>query len=382
MKLWSHQNAVPAFRIGIAGDFLPANGLIPATGRPWSAMAESVAGHFADLAFSIANLECPLDVADAPPRAKASSSDTFAAPKQAVDYLHALGIGVVGLANNHIFDYETTGVATTRRVIEEKGMAPLGTGRTLQQPPEVHFQSGPCDTSLAVWAAARRLPENATRESAGTEPATHARAQQALQVMTGQRASCRIALVHAGAEHTNYPDPRDVNFMDSLAAMGFDIVAACHSHRISGYKRIPREGKAPAFCFYGLGSLSSGILYSPLEREGIIPVIGLDESGSVVHVEVRPVYLDPPGWGRVPSPAQADLVMNRFLNISAEIQEGNYRDHFYREISKNLFRTQWNDCRAAFRGAGVSGLVSKMKRFRPAHVRQLFYKGITSVGLR
>jgi hypothetical protein len=94
------------------------------------------------------------------------------------------------------------------------------------------------------------------------------------------------------------------------------------------------------------------------------------------------VYLSNLGWGEVPSAENAKLVMDRFLAVSKEILLGTYRDRFYRDISQRLLSTQWRDIRVAFNRAGARGLVSKLRRLRPTHLRLLFYKGMSSVGLR
>jgi hypothetical protein len=99
-------------------------------------------------------------------------------------------------------------------------------------------------------------------------------------------------------------------------------------------------------------------------------------------VEARSICLNEFGWGEVPSAEDAKLVIDRFLAVSKEILQGVYRDRFYRDISEKLLSTQWRDICVAFDGAGARGLVTKMKRLRPAHLRLLFYKGMNSVGLR
>lgn len=382
MMLWTSGTLSPVCRIGVAGDFLPANGLIPPAGQSWSGMAEPVARYFQDLDFSVVNLECPLNVIDARRRIKASLGGSFCASNEVLDYLQALKIGLVGIANNHIYDYGQEGIASTRKAVQQRSMVPIGAGGLLDEVPDVYLWQSFQRFRVGFWAAAHGLQECATSSSQGIERATCERAQQALTFMNERNVACSIALLHLGAEHTNYPDPNDVQFMDALASLGFDVVAACHSHRTSGYKMIPRAGKQPAFCFYGIGSLSSGVRYSPLEREGLLPVIGLDASGSIAHVEARPIYLSASGWGEAPSGENGELVLDRFLTVSRKILEGSYRERFYRDVSEKLLSTQWRDIRVAFDRAGAGGLIAKMKRLRSAHLRLLFYKGMRTIGLR
>jgi hypothetical protein len=380
MLVWKDQHRAAVGRFGIAGDFLPASGLTPASGESWSGQAALVAPLFQDLRFGLVNLECPVGVEGIAPKVKASLGDSFAAQTESLDYLNSLNASVIGIANNHLYDYGGAGAERTFHSAQSK-FCVCGFARALQDPPSVCIRVVAESVRVGIWAAARNLPDVATRHSVGIEPATRDRAAQALAYMATSSVNCRVAFLHAGAEGTNYPDPEDAEFMDELAGMGFDVIAACHSHRISGYKTARGKNDSPAHCFYGLGSLSSGVLYSPLEHEGIVAAISLDASGAICEVEARPVYLDERGWGLVPSPQQSARILERFRSVSASIRDGSYRQAFYRDLSRDLVGTQWRDVRVAFQRAGLRGILRKLTRMRPAHFRRLYHKSLTSIGL-
>lgn len=380
MLVWNdHQRSVLC-RFGIVGDFLPAAGLAPPFGGSWAEQADIVAPLFRDLRFGIVNLECPVDVGEIPPRVKASLGDTFSAPAAALEYLAMLRANIVALANNHLYDYGSEGAARTLRCVQ-MNFADSGFGSTLQEPPRICVREITAGVRVGVWAAASNLPDGASRNAIGTEPATLERAQQALARMNAREAHCRVAFLHAGSEGTNYPDPADVEFMRELAAMGFDVIAACHSHRISGYETVRGKAGRPAHSLYGLGSLSSGVLYSPLEHEGILGVIALDEIGEICEVEARPIYLDEHGWGTVPTAEQKAVILDRFQRVSASIRDDSYRHAFYRDVSRDMMGAQWRDTRLAFQRAGFRGLLRKLARMRPAHVRRLYHKSLSTIGL-
>ena len=382
MFLWNEQRRTPVLRFGIAGDFLPAAGLAPAPGESWAERAELVRPLFQDLEFSIANLECPVGVSGIPPKVKASLGAIFSADADALDYLGALRASVVGLANNHLYDYGKAGAERTLQSVNaRRDFSVCGFGRSLADPADVCIRESASGVRVGVWAAGRNLPDNATRGAIGIEPATRERAAQALARMDETKVHCRVAFLHAGSEGTNYPDPEDVQLMDELAALGFDVVAACHSHRISGYKKVQGKNGRPAHCFYGLGSLASGVLYSPLEHEGVLAAIALDANGMICQVAARPIYLDARGWGTVPSAEESRIVAERFEAVSAAVEDGSYREGFYREVSRDLMGIQWRDMRVAFQRAGLRGIFSKLTRMRPAHLRRLYHKSLASIGL-
>src|SRR5215470_13089866 len=120
MLVWKDQNRVPLCRFGIAGDFLPASGLAPAKGETWSGQARLVAPLFQDFQFSVVNLECPVGIHGIAPQIKASLGDIFAAPVDSLSYLDSLRASVVGIANNHLYDYGRVGAERTLQNVQSK----------------------------------------------------------------------------------------------------------------------------------------------------------------------------------------------------------------------------------------------------------------------
>src|SRR5579863_1340995 len=263
MILWEKKEAQVQFRVALAGDYLPSAGLGVTARCDWKCQAAKLAPYFENIDLAIANLECPVDVAGCAARPKIGLGENFSAPSESLEYLSALRVKLVGLANNHIYDYGAQGLRHTREATARWGISAIGSGRFLSELPELSTAETPFATRIGFWAAARNLPELATRKLAGVEPATTRRARAAIAELQRRKTSLNIAFLHAGIEHTNRPDPDDVEFMDELIALGFNVVAASHSHRIAGYRMAMGMDGRPAFCFYGLGSLSSGIKYSP-----------------------------------------------------------------------------------------------------------------------
>ncbi len=149
--------------------------------------------------------------------------------------------------------------------------------------------------------------------------------------------------------------------MDSLATSGFDIVAASHSHRISGYSQLAGKRGPFVLLFYGLGSIVSGYASSPLEREGLIVVAGLDRHGRVASLEVRPLLLGADGFGSIPSAHASREILDRFRMFSDEVADGSWERRFYREISQGLLRLYARDVKAAYRAGGIPRALAREK---------------------
>jgi len=371
--LWQNEIAHCAARVAIAGDFLPPAKAPTEVAPAWKQLGSSLASYIGDVDVGVLNLECCIDTAGCTPHLKLGLGDTFTANSEALDFPRALGAQVIGLANNHTHDYGPLGLERTIAAVRNAGLAPIGMTRTVLDSPTVTTVDLPSGQTIGLWAAVCHLPVLATQNKAGIEPADIARGKAALAGLRELGAHINVALLHAGMEHTNYPDPSDVTLMDDLAAAGFDVVAAAHSHRLSGYKLLERPGRGPCFCFYGLGSVCSSVLYSPLEREGLIVIVGVSESGQIAQIDLRFVHLDEHGFGTVPSYSAAALMRDRFTRVSEEIRHGTYRHRFYADVGRDLFHRQFRDMRTAFTRGGINGVARKLTRLRMRHLKRVLH---------
>ncbi len=352
---------------------MPAGKLAIRDDLSWREMAGGIAGCFENVAASFVNLECCLDVGGLAPRVLNGLGDVVCAPPESLDYLAAIRTIAVGMANNHSFDFGAAGVERTRTAVSRRAQIPLGAGRGLIEPPEVFVWAGPHEIRVGFWAAASATLDPATSRKIGVEPATIARAREALAAMKRHGAGLCIALLHEGCIRTNRPSPEQVKLMDSIASAGFDVVAASHSHRISGYARHGENSGVPQFCFYGLGSLVSGYAASSLEKEGLVVLVGLNHAGEMASLEVMPVVLDATGFAMIPPPQMKREFLTRFDSLSAEIAGGSYEQLFYRDMSRGLLRLYARDVKAAYRSGGLRGLARKASRVRTRHVRRVIH---------
>src|SRR5260370_25452426 len=223
MVVWKNKDGGGAFRIGIAGDYVPGAGLRQPAAHGWASMAATLSNYFQDVDLSIVNLECPLDVESCAVRPKIGLGDSFAAPSASLEYLGPLRARIVGLANNHVYDYGEEGLQRTKHAIVQHGMIPLGSGCFLDEAPDVYVVTTPLAVRIGFWASACNLPELASRTRSGVEPATRARSRDAFASLKRLGAHLCIAFLHAGIEHTNRPDPNDFALMGDMAAFGFVI---------------------------------------------------------------------------------------------------------------------------------------------------------------
>lgn len=373
--LWRAEGNEPiAARIAIAGDFLPTGRLPLEPAEGWRNAAHGLDRHFADVATTFVNLEGTLDSGKLTPRPLLGLGQIVAAPVASLEYLDAIRAQAVGIANNHSYDFGDAGVSQTRNAVVRSGMIPLGAGYSTKERPEIYVWQGPCGIRAGFWAAAKATRDPATPNVSGVEPASPLRGLQALEEMKSRGAQFCIALVHAGCLRTNRADPEDIRLFELLAKSGFDIVAASHSHRISGYQRISHPQNRQSFCFHGLGTLVSGYTSCAAEREGLIGIAGLGAAGKMISLEVRPLLLDECGFGKIPNARNQQAILQHFCSLSAEIEDGSCDKLFYHDVSQGLGELYLRDARAAFRSAGMRGLAYKVGRVRLRHVKRLVHK--------
>ena len=369
LPLWEAPASRVKYRIAVGGDILPPFGAGPLA-VDWAAVAARL--RLDDIDLSFANLECTLECAHLPVRKKFGMGSAITVEAGVLEYLRALNCRVAGIANNHIFDFGHEGITRTRNLLIEHGIHPLGCLAHPADRPQAFIWSPNGRVKVGLWACSNFGPAP-TKTTVGIEEVSASRAREALSTLRERGAQCCIALLHAGLERTNRPDPADAARMQAFTDVGFQVVAACHSHRISGYAEIPAPG-TPAFCFYGLGSIASVCQYTPLESEGILAVLGLDEDGRLVSVEARPVALQPDGWGSAADGEAAEAILQRFTRLSEEIRTGEYQRLFYQEVSQSLVSHQLHDTLRAFQQGGCAGILQKLKRLRGRHFVQLYKK--------
>ena len=102
-----------------------------------------------------------------------------------------LGADVVGLANNHIYDYGTEGVERTLAALEARGLQGLGAGRTLSDDAEIGLLGG-IEGAVAVWCSATRADRPATTTGVGVDIPSAERAVRAASAARASSSAARI----------------------------------------------------------------------------------------------------------------------------------------------------------------------------------------------
>ena len=168
--------------------------------------------------YVVGNLETPLCNSGRPYGAKSAHRR---AAEDTVRLLQYLNIGIVSLANNHVFDYGLEGYEMTKRVLEEHGIKYFGVdGRqiTIEQGMARVAFSGFCCYSTNGLGYKNPKTQQGVNELNAFE------VEETL-CDNHNKGYLNIVSIHAGQEHVNYPNYDHVAFARALAKCHMSIMA-------------------------------------------------------------------------------------------------------------------------------------------------------------
>lgn len=214
-------------------------------------ISESLLSKMQDMDIMMINNEFPYTDRGGPTQDK---TFTFRADPSTVNYLDDMGVDIVSVANNHIYDFGEIGLLDTLNILEEKGMPYVGAGRNLEEAmAPVYFISG--DIKIAVVSATQieRLDNPDTREAtedtAGVFRCWNPEKLYEVVAEAKEDSDFVIVYIHWGTENVAEPDWAQLDQAPKLAEAGADLIIGDHPHCLQG---IQYFGKVPVI--YSVGN--------------------------------------------------------------------------------------------------------------------------------
>ncbi len=177
---------------------------------------------------------------------------TFRGSPQNTVYYNTLGIDLVSLANNHVFDYGKDAFFDTLDALDSYGIARAGAGRNANeaQTPFYYLVGG---RKIAFVSATRAEKLILTPEATETAPGVFRcyDTQRLLEVLTETKQNCDyvVLLIHWGKEEAHTLEDVQKNTSHAYIDAGADLIIGAHAHRLQGIEIY--NGKA---IFYNLGN--------------------------------------------------------------------------------------------------------------------------------
>lgn len=258
-----------------------------------------------DADFSIFNLEVPLTDIETPIN---KMGPNFIAPTSSAQGLKAMGIDLLTLANNHIFDQNAQGVLSTISILDKVDIAHIGAGNNVYDAQAPYFKTIN-GRKYGIYACVEHEFSIAEHNRPGANPFDPLESLDHIQKL---KKACDyvIILYHGGKEQYRYPTPYLQKVCHKIIEKGADLVVCQHSHCI-GCEEQYLHGKI----VYGQGNFLFDKYSNDYWNSSLLILV--DDIGTVRYI---PIIKESPGV-RLASKEQAIEILKAFNKRSMEIKE-------------------------------------------------------------
>lgn len=199
---------------------------------------------------------------------------TFRGKPENVSIYHEMGVDIVGMANNHAFDYGPDSLTDTLSTLDGAGIAHVGAGENLTdaKAPYYYIVNGYKIAIVAGSAIDPYSTRGATDNQSGVFQIFDTVSMSNEIAAAKEKADFVIAYVHWGLEKTTSLTAGQKSMGKAFVDAGADVVVGMHSHCMQGVEYY--NGKL--IC-YSLGNftfssytLTAGMLKVSISDEGVI----------------------------------------------------------------------------------------------------------------
>jgi poly-gamma-glutamate synthesis protein (capsule biosynthesis protein) len=151
------------------------------------------------------------------------------------DYLERMGVKVVSLANNHIFDVHES-ILPTLSILDQHGIGACGAGDSLSEARQPYLiREGTPPVALIAFGWEPIQCRTASNDSPGVNPLTPANVLNSVQQVEESYPEAKTVLyMHWNYELELYPQPMHRQLALRAVDAGADAVVGTHSHRVQG----------------------------------------------------------------------------------------------------------------------------------------------------
>lgn len=177
---------------------------------------------------------------------------TFRANPQKVELMHVLGVDIVKLANNHVYDYGRDAMLDTFTTLEDAGIDYMGAGVNLERAMEPVYKE--VDGRIIAFVAASRAEKHKmTPQATETDPGILRCYDNELFLdvirEARDKADIVLAYIHWGTEYSTVLEDVQKETAREYIDAGADVIIGAHSHCLQGMEFY--EGRP---IFYSLGN--------------------------------------------------------------------------------------------------------------------------------
>lgn len=162
---------------------------------------------------------------------------TFCSRPENVELWQQLGVDIVGLANNHCFDYGAEAFADTLTTLSDAGIAYVGAGADLEEAMTPRYFT--VDGLTIGYVACTRAEKYVLTPEAGEDSPGVLRCydpELAVQVIeeAGSQCDYLVVYVHWGTEYSTQLEQAQTDLATLFAEAGADLIVGSHPHILQG----------------------------------------------------------------------------------------------------------------------------------------------------
>lgn len=162
---------------------------------------------------------------------------TFRANPERVGILQEMGVDIVKLANNHVYDYGREALLDTFDTLDEAGIAYMGAGRNLEEamkPVYVELDGRKVAFVAASRAEKYKMTPQATEDAPGILRCYDTTLFLETIAEARENADFVLAYVHWGTEYSYELEEVQLTTGKEYLDAGADVVIGAHSHCLQG----------------------------------------------------------------------------------------------------------------------------------------------------
>jgi hypothetical protein len=311
------------------------------------------------------NLECALT--SIPER-----TGLLVGPPEAAAGVYSSGFRIVNLANNHIYDAGSEGLASTLKATRAAGLVTVGAGDDLDASRSLVITEAQ-GLKLGWLGCGKTL----IRQAEGGPRFWEFNQTQLLDAIRAAREQVDLLFVsiHIGYQYIEVPSPEHRRLGHDCIAAGANVVLMHHAHVLQGLERVGDRG---VVC-YSLGNFlmdpTCGYVQfqTVLEQRRTGAVFVFDvEAGGHCQVSVLPTYLADDFCVRWAVGDRGREVLSRLAKMSAFLEDGQVlAEEFARQRAERNLGSPFNVIWHHLRRANWRILIGIIAGIRPRHVRTL-----------
>lgn len=219
-------------KIMLLGDISPTEFTAPYFEREdLSALFGDALSLFKGNDLTFANLECAVTQSEEPIE---KFGPNLKAPRATARVLKRTGIDLLGLSNNHIFDFGIKGYQDTIDALEQAGLSYTGFGKNYEDSRK-NYSFEKDGERICLIAVCEHEYSYALEDRMGSRPYDEYDTLEDIRNAKGENDRV-IVLYHGGKEYCPYPSPRLYRACRAMARSGADVVLCQHTHCISCYE--------------------------------------------------------------------------------------------------------------------------------------------------